>query len=99
MMCVYLCGYVVVLSLSLSTQPALSQGPDLSIGVPSLDFNLVQVGKRSTLALPIRNDSCVPAQFAVSCTSQDTGDACLTVSVCSTWLCIDLQYMQRLFLL
>ena len=54
----------------------------VSLEVPSLDFQLVRVGKRATLALPLRNESSVPAIFSISPKSLEAGSSVLTVSMC-----------------
>jgi hypothetical protein len=54
------------------------KGPVVSLEVPSLDFQLVRVGKRATLALPLRNESSVPAIFSISPKSLEAGSSVLT---------------------
>ena len=58
-----------------------TQGPSLSIEVPSLNFGLVQVGHKSTLAIPIWNGTCVPVKFAVSPSSLPSGHSSMVVRV------------------
>ena len=58
-----------------------TQGPSLSIEVPSLNFGLVQVGHRSTLAVPIWNGSCGPVKFTASLSSLPAGHSGVMVRI------------------
>ena len=71
--CTYVCMYVHPYNPT--------QGPSLSIEVPSLNFGLVQVGHRSTLAVPIWNGSCGPVKFTVSLSSLPAGHSGVMVRI------------------